>query len=628
MPSDANEPPSASEGKDPNLRRRVERLEQAVGEQRQAMQELRDEVRRLRAGLKDAGEDAGPGSINSGPGSVEGAEAAADGGRGRTAGTASLRPGLFERLAFWRGISSEDWLNYAGIGLLLFGLAFLFKYSVDRGWLVPAVRVGFGGLLGSALLAAGLRIYRTRRRLRQILLGGSSATFYATVFAAYSLYGLASYSVSFACMVAITAGTIGLAVREDQASLAVVGTIGGLGTPFLLPTEAGRVGGLAAYVCTVLAGGCTVVLARGWRSLLYTAVVGGWGVLVVAAARIAFGGSRPPDTWALQVAIGIAWLLLAATPVLRARREARAREAPAAENGPLEAARPAYGLVVASPLLALLSSRLLWGLPDLAWAGVALVGATVYAGAYAGACAGGARASPALRAALLRYAPVHGVAAAVLLAYGTAEGVGGSPLLLMWAVEAGGLLWAAGRLSSPALRWTGHLLYGVVAVGMAVQIEAVRSAAEALVRPQAGVELAALAVLATGSAAVRRRWLRRTYWGVALVGWLAWWAGELYPLANGQAYTSAVWGATAVALLVGSVRAGRQDGQAAGLAVLGAFVAKLFLVDLAALPALGRIALFLGFGAAFLAVSYLLPGLSVGRPGVDSDETDGPADEP
>jgi len=37
----------------------------------------------------------------------------------------------------------EFWLNRSGIGLLLLGVAFLFKYSVDQGWLTPPVRVRF-----------------------------------------------------------------------------------------------------------------------------------------------------------------------------------------------------------------------------------------------------------------------------------------------------------------------------------------------------------------------------------------------------------------------------------------------------------------------------------------------------
>ena len=39
--------------------------------------------------------------------------------------------------------SGEWWLNKLGIGLLLFGVAFLFIYSVERGWIGPWTRVGF-----------------------------------------------------------------------------------------------------------------------------------------------------------------------------------------------------------------------------------------------------------------------------------------------------------------------------------------------------------------------------------------------------------------------------------------------------------------------------------------------------
>jgi uncharacterized membrane protein len=49
--------------------------------------------------------------------------------------------------------------------------------------------------------------------------------------------------------------------------------------------------------------------------------------------------------------------------------------------------------------------------------------------------------------------------------------------------------------------------------------------------------------------------------------------------------------------------------QKSGLVVLTLFVGKLFFVDLATLPTLDRIGLFLGMCAGFLAISYLLPGL-------------------
>ena len=66
----------------------------------------------------------------------------------------------------WRGLEFpfelaklrrwEWWMNKVGIALFLMGVVFLFKFSWGRGWLqvllTPAVRVGLGILLGTALV--------------------------------------------------------------------------------------------------------------------------------------------------------------------------------------------------------------------------------------------------------------------------------------------------------------------------------------------------------------------------------------------------------------------------------------------------------------------------------------------
>jgi uncharacterized membrane protein len=375
---------------EPDLQNRVERLEAAVAE-------LRAEVERLRTETMPSAEAERPAPDEpSSPETGDDASSPAEHPPDRTLGghapasegpNAPSRAGrLLDRLVSGVDLRSEDWLNYVGIGLLLFGLAFLFRYSVEQGWLVPTVRVGFGVALGSVLLGTGLRVYGTRRRLRQVLLGGSSATFYATVFAAYQLYGLVAYPVAFGSMVLITVATIGLAVRQNDPSLAIIGTIGGLGTPFLLSGPAESVGGLAAYTCTVLAGACTIVFVKGWRALLYTTVAGGWLVFLVASVQAGTLGARPPDVWTLQVGIGVGWLLLAGTPVARAlyRRKRPGTARGTALRGRIDRllgeAMPAYGLVLPSPLLGLGASRLLWSPPDAVWATVAGAGALIYAG--------------------------------------------------------------------------------------------------------------------------------------------------------------------------------------------------------------------------------------------------------
>lgn len=524
-----------------------------------------------------------------------------------TAGSASSSPvERARRVVAQFGLRSEDWLNAVGIGLLLFGLAFLFKYSIDQGWLVPSVRVAFGAAMGAVLLIGGLRVYAERRRLRQILLGGSSAVFYGTVFAAYQLYGLLAYPLGFGAMVTITVGAIGLALLEDEAVLAVVGTAGGLGTPFLLYPEVGAVAGLAGYTWLVLAGACAVYLSRGWRSLLAVAASGGWLVLLVPCLEAGLGGTRPDGAWGLQAGLVGAWILLAGTPVLRALlREGH----PERWAGPsavrwverFVGRRPSYGVVIASPLLLLLGSRLLWGGADGAWAALAGLGAVGYAAAYEGL----------RRASLSRLAPMHGLVAALLATYGLSEATGGATLLLVWAVEALLLLGLAARLDDAMLRWTGRALFGVVALGLAERLSGPTGGGMPLLAPEALSELGVVALLLGAGRWAADRWERRLYWGGALVAWLAWWAAELSPVPNGQAYVSAVWAVTAAGLLVVGSQWRQAAAQWAGLAALALFVGKLFLVDLAAVPALWRIVLFVGAGGGFLLVSYALPPVGV-----------------
>jgi hypothetical protein len=613
------------------------------------------------------------------------------------------------------GLRSEDWLSYVGVGLFLFGLAFLFKYSVEQGWLVPTVRVGFGGLTGSVLLGAGLRIYADRQRLRQVLMGGSSATFYGTIFAAYQLYGLVSYPVAFGGMVAVTVITIVLGLGQDHASMAVIGTMGGLGTPFLLYADVGGMGGFSVYTSLVLGGACMVYVYRGWRSLLYVAVVGGWGVLLVPCVDAALTGERPSGAWALQAGLMAAWLLLGGAPVVRALlRTGQPGRWPSPHtlvgtwDRALLGGRSAYGTVTTAPFMALFATRLLWRGTDLLWAAVAAGGMLVYGAAYVAL----------RRVPLPRYVPAHGLVAAVLATYGLSEAVGGATLLLAWAVEAVLLLAMAHRLRDATLRRSGHALAVLVGGWLGLRFVPPPASAPPLVSSVALSEVLALGagvgalwwtrslwgrrlyrggliagwfgwwasqllplpqgptyllLVAGGTAAgllgyARRggdwvvryaghvafagvagalavRWSggdpgptplvglaslaelivlglggavswqmgegreRTLYQGGVLVGWLGWWAHELVPLPNGQAYVSLVWGVTAAVLLVGGGWYRHQHVQKAGLATLALFVGKLFLVDLTVLSALWRVALFLGAGGAFLLISYSLPGL-------------------
>ena len=175
----------------------------------------------------------------------------------------------------------EYWLNKIGIGLVLFAVVFLFKYSVEQGWLNPVIRVGLALALGTALLIVGMRLYKKRRHFGLVLLGGGIATYYITGFAAFQLFELVSHPTAFGFMVLVTALAFLMSVRQDEAVLSVVATIGGLGTPFLLYTSVANFTGLTVYLSILMLGGCGVYIYKGWRSVLWVAAIGIWSIYFI-----------------------------------------------------------------------------------------------------------------------------------------------------------------------------------------------------------------------------------------------------------------------------------------------------------------------------------------------------------
>ena len=158
----------------------------------------------------------------------------------------------------------ERWMGRIGIAFVVLALGFLFKYSIDQGWITPPIRILLGLLLGGALLILGLRVKGSRERYSQFLLGGAIAVFYLDGFAAFQLYQLISFGPAFTYMVGITVLAVVLSERQRYASLAVIGTAGGLATPFLLYTElVETAGALGFYRFPALHGEVVVFAAEG-----------------------------------------------------------------------------------------------------------------------------------------------------------------------------------------------------------------------------------------------------------------------------------------------------------------------------------------------------------------------------
>ena len=495
---------------------------------------------------------------------------------------------------------SESLLKIVGIGLLLLGVGFLFKFSIDQGWITEAVRIGFALLLGTVLFVTGFRIHESRRAFSQVLLGGSIATFYIAGFAAFQLYALVSHSTALGYMVSVTALAFFLALRQHEPILSIIGAVGGLGTPFLLHTDSGNIPGLVTYTCLVLSGTSAIYMYRGWRSLLWTSVVGGWAVLLIG--HIHGDISSDYHRWVLEAGIAFAWIAFWALPVMR--EVLWAKDPTRWPHPPLEgldrslknlATSHVHTLSVFTPLFALVMSRLLWSLPDETWGWITMGGAMIY----------GVAAESLRRTRMGKTLPyTQALVSLLLLTIALCHLLHGDTLFLTLAAEAVILHLICRRLADRGTAIGAHLLFAAVGIWLAERLFSTPVMGMAILNTKALTYFTVIAAASGISVVLRSRREQLAYRLAAHAALLGWFLKELSSVDGGQGYVTIVWGLYAIILLIVGLRHNLNRLVMTAMGTLLLVVGKLFVVDLAEVETMWRILLFVGFGGIFLVLSY------------------------
>lgn len=174
------------------------------------------------------------------------------------------------------------WVVWVGGIALALGGIFLVRYTIQQGLIGPGVRIVLSLLLASALVAAGEWARRNERRLGlpalpladipSILTAAGTTVAYATVYAAYALYGFVPPAAAFILLGVVALLTLAAALLHGPA-LAGLGVVGAFLAPALVSAETPDYWALYIYVAIVTAAALALARFRLWAWLAMTAIV-------------------------------------------------------------------------------------------------------------------------------------------------------------------------------------------------------------------------------------------------------------------------------------------------------------------------------------------------------------------
>ena len=527
----------------------------------------------------------------------------------------------FERSRFDRELhlpqsvlTSKFWFNVIGVLLVLLGVIFLYKYSVDQGWIDSRMKVVSGAVLGTLLLAVGVFLHGRQRLFGQMLAGAGIATFYISGYAAFQVYGLIGYPVAGAWMGAVTLSAYLLAAHQDDQALTIVALIGGLSTPEMLSAGITSGTAMAVFVCGVLTGSTAIYFVKGWRPVLWLSAAGGWlSLLFIYIHELLFGhhiALTDNDRIGMQAGVIFAgtafWLLPLIREKLAARNPHRWPRSTAATSGNTEDSfakvvnLQVHALSVTTPFIALLFTRAVWQMGNQQWGLVTLAASALFGLAFLAL-----RMDDALKP--LAYTQIMVGIALFTMAIGLL--LNGDARFTALGAEAAGLHLVSWKLRDRLLQWAAHGLFLFMTIWLSERLLAEAARGTAMINSAALADLLLIVLMAAVSFLMAEKSIGYLYQLTAYVLLQTLFLKELTPVANGQACVTVAWGASAVALLAAGILLHERHWRQVALVALFVVVAKLLLVDLGAVKAIWRVLLFIGFGILFLALSYFFQSL-------------------
>ena len=207
------------------------------------------------------------------------------------------------------------WVVWIGGIALALGGIFLVRYSIEAGLLGPRVRLFLSGLLAAALVVVGEWARRQEKlsgfvglptaHIPSSLTAAGTTVAYATVYAAYGLYGFLSPPFAFLLLGAVALATLAAALLHGPA-IAALGLVGAYVTPLLIASDEPSFWSLYIYLTVVTTAAFVLANYRLWAWLAVTALAFNAFWLLPGLATAETTGDLAPHVFHMTVGFALA----------------------------------------------------------------------------------------------------------------------------------------------------------------------------------------------------------------------------------------------------------------------------------------------------------------------------------
>ena len=178
-------------------------------------------------------------------------------------------------------VIASNWLTRLGMIILVLGLGYFIKYSIDKGWLVPEMRIMGTTLAGIAMYLWGLRLWKGAMNIMgQAFIAGGAATLYFSAYASSEMYQLISSETAFVMACAITVLLVVSALKRSSQLIAVLGMLGAYATPLMFEIVPQSPYPILIYL-TVLAAGLAIIRQK--QNWVLPVWIAGFGTAILFA---------------------------------------------------------------------------------------------------------------------------------------------------------------------------------------------------------------------------------------------------------------------------------------------------------------------------------------------------------